>query len=168
MVAINIRHAQIGDDHFVRLVFQRGGAEQFHPLLSAGGNHHPMIEVRETIIQAFPDLRVVINAKDVKGTFLFGLRRGAPVGSTVDLDCAVVALRHVMQGRRVHLKNGWVVNASWHAAGAAETVMAGLPAANRPPTKNHIHDFFTIFSCLIPKLRIRSSNYLACQTVQVI
>jgi hypothetical protein len=32
-----------------------------------------MTEVREAIIQEFPDLRVVINAKDVQGAFWFDL-----------------------------------------------------------------------------------------------
>jgi hypothetical protein len=37
------------------------------------------------------------------------------------------------------------VNTGWHAAGAAEMVMAELPAANRTPAKNHIHVFFIKF-----------------------
>jgi hypothetical protein len=73
IATVNVRHAPIGYDHFVRLVFQPGGAEHFQPFFSAGGHHHPMTEVREAIIQDFPDLRVVINAKDVQGAFRFGL-----------------------------------------------------------------------------------------------
>ena len=34
-----------------------------------------MTEMREAIIQEFPDVRVVINAKDVQGAFRFGLSR---------------------------------------------------------------------------------------------
>jgi hypothetical protein len=67
-----------------------------------------MIEVRETIIQEFPDPRVVINAQDVKGALLFELGPGATVGSTIDLDGAVVALRHVRYGRPIHIKTGFV------------------------------------------------------------
>jgi hypothetical protein len=67
-----------------------------------------MIEVRETIIQELPDLRVVINAKDVKGALLFELGRGATAGSTVDLDGPVVALRHAIYGKSVHFKTGFV------------------------------------------------------------
>jgi hypothetical protein len=66
-----------------------------------------MIEVRETIIQELPNLRVVINAKDVQGALLFELWHGAPAGS-VDLDAAGVALRYVMCERSVHGKSGFV------------------------------------------------------------
>jgi hypothetical protein len=67
-----------------------------------------MIEVRETIIQELPDLRVVINAKDVKGALLFELGQGATAGSTVALDGPVVALRHAIYGKSVHFKTGFV------------------------------------------------------------
>jgi len=106
-LAINIGHTQIGDDQFVRLVFLRGGAEQFQPLSSAGGNHHPMIEVRKTLSHEFPDLRVVINAKNVHRALLFGLGPGARAGSIVDLDTAGVVLRQVIGGRSIHIKTSF-------------------------------------------------------------
>ena len=87
-VAINIRHAQISNDHFVRLVFQRGGAEQFQPDFSARGNRHPMFETRETLRHDFPEQLVVINAKDVQGPIPFGLWLGAPAGSIVNLNAS--------------------------------------------------------------------------------
>jgi len=67
-----------------------------------------MIEVRQTIIQEFPDMLVVINTKDVKGAFLFELGQGATDGGTVDLDGAGVALRHATYGKSVHIKSGFV------------------------------------------------------------
>jgi hypothetical protein len=79
-----------------------------------------------------------------------------------------MALGHVMSGRLVHFKSGWVVNTRRHAVGVPEAVMAELPATNRAPTKNHIHDFFIFFSCLIPELHTGSSTRLTCQTLQVI
>jgi hypothetical protein len=64
--------------------------------------------VGETIVQECPDLRVVINAKDVKGALLLELGPGATARSIVDLDGAVVALRHVIYGRHIHIKTGFV------------------------------------------------------------
>jgi hypothetical protein len=67
-----------------------------------------MIEVRETLSHEFPDLRVVINAKDVQGARRFGLWQGATTGGSVDLDTAGMALRHVIYGRPIHIKTGFV------------------------------------------------------------
>jgi hypothetical protein len=67
-----------------------------------------MIEVREALSHEFPDLRVVINAKDVQGALRFGLGPGPTTGSIVDLDPAGMALRHVIYGRPIHIKTGFV------------------------------------------------------------
>ena len=56
LMSVNVRHAQIGDDHFVRLFFAHGRAKHFHPLFSAGGGRHPMFQRRETILQQFLNL----------------------------------------------------------------------------------------------------------------
>jgi hypothetical protein len=66
-----------------------------------------MIEVRETLSHECPDARVVINAKDVHGAFLFEWGQRAPTGS-VDLNAAGVVLRHVRCERFVHVKSGFV------------------------------------------------------------
>jgi hypothetical protein len=67
-----------------------------------------MLETRETLRHDFTDQFVVINAKDVQGALLFELWQGAPAGSMVDLNAAVVALRHVRYGRCVHVKSVFV------------------------------------------------------------
>jgi hypothetical protein len=67
-----------------------------------------MLVVRETTIHEFPDPQVVINAKDVQGARRFDLRQWAPTGSIVDLDTAGMPLRHVIGGRTIHIKTGFV------------------------------------------------------------
>jgi hypothetical protein len=64
--------------------------------------------LREAIIQEVPDLRVVINAKDVQGTFRFGLSH--VLARLIDgLQMMPGNLRHVRisgYGRPVHFKTG--------------------------------------------------------------
>ena len=95
-LAINIRHAQIGDDHFVRPVFHRGRAEQFQSVSSAGGHHHPMLEVRETLSHEFPDLLVVVNAKDVHGALLLEWGRTRRPGASISMPPAWHGVRSGM------------------------------------------------------------------------
>jgi hypothetical protein len=69
-----------------------------------------MAEVRETIIQEFPDMRVVINAKDVQGTSRFGLSH-VPARLIDSLQMMPGNLRQIRigdYGRPAHFKTSLV------------------------------------------------------------